>query len=170
MKNPFPALLVAGSLAVGSAGASAAGDISGSQDLTLSPDLAELLRAEMREIARGVQGVALSLAAADWTAIRDTSAQIRASYIMEKKLTKAQAVELEKTLPEPFKRLDAEFHQRAARLGAAAAAHDAELAVFHYSRLIESCAQCHAAYAARRFPGFGPGTPADSAHATHATP
>lgn len=170
MKNPFPALLVAGSLAVGSAGTCAAEGNPGNQDLTLSPDLAELLRAEMREIATGVQGIALSLAAADWTAVRDTSEKIRASYIMEKRLTKAQAAELEEALPAPFKVLDARFHQRAARLAAAAAAHDAELAVFHYSRLIESCTQCHALYAARRFPGFGPVTPVDSAHATHAAP
>ena len=73
---------------------------------------------------------------------------------MEKKLTPSQAEELERALPQRFKELDAEFHLRAQRLGAAAAAHDAELVVYHYSRLIESCTTCHAAYAGTRFPGF----------------
>jgi hypothetical protein len=123
-------------------------------NIALSPDVLNLLRAEMREIAGGVQGVALSLATADWRSIEETSTKIRASYIMEKKLTPAQANELAKALPEQFKHLDAEFHQRAEKLGAAAAAHDPELAVFHYSRLVESCVRCHASFAGKRFPGF----------------
>ena len=66
----------------------------------------------------------MALASADWKSIHVTSKHIRASYIMEKKLTEAQAKELESALPAYFKQLDAEFHQRAAKLGAAAAAHD----------------------------------------------
>jgi hypothetical protein len=59
----------------------------------------------------------------------------------------------------PFSR---EFHQRAERLGVAAAAHDPELVAFHYSRLVESCALCHAAFAKSRFPGFS--SPAQQGH------
>lgn len=154
MKTLFFAIVVIGSIVACPASTYAAESLPQSQDLMLSPDLTELLRAEMREVASGVQGVTLSLATADWKAIQDTSAKIRASYIMEKKLTVAQTSELEKALPEQFKLLDAEFHQRAERLGAAAAAHDAELVAFHYSRLLESCTRCHSAYANRRFPGF----------------
>ena len=116
----------------------------------------------MREIITGVQGIAVSLASADWQAIQEASTKIRTSYIMEKKLTPAQAKELEQALPERFKQLDAEFHQRAERLGAAAAAHDSELVAFHYSRLGESCALCHAAFAKPRFPGFS--SPAQQEH------
>jgi len=130
--------------------------------IKLSPDLQNLLRAEMREITTGVQGIAVSLASADWQSIQETSTKIRTSYIMEKKLTPAQAKELEQALPERFKQLDAEFHQRAERLGGAAAAHDPELVAFHYSRLVESCALCHAAFARSRFPGFL--TPAQQGH------
>lgn len=57
--------------------------------IKLSPDLQNLLRAEMREISTGVQGIAVSLASADWQAIQETSTKIRTSYIMEKKLTPA---------------------------------------------------------------------------------
>jgi len=126
------------------------------QAVELSPSLLDVLRAEMRALAEGVQSIALALPTADWKTIQDTSSKMQASYIMEKKLTPAQAKELAQVLPAHFKQLDTEFHQRAARLGVAAAAHDPELVAFHYARLVESCAVCHAAYARSRFPGFAP--------------
>ena len=134
------------------------------QDIKLSPDVLNLLRAEMIEIAGGIQGVSLSLATADWISIQETSAKIQASYIMEKKLTPAQAKELGKALPEHFKQIDSEFHHRAKKLGVAAAAHDSELVAFQYSRLIETCARCHSAYAKARFPGFSPAAQLDHHH------
>lgn len=81
---------------------------------------------------------------------------------MDRKLTPAQTKELEQALPDPFKKLDAEFHQRAQKLGEAAEAHDSELVAFHFSRLIESCTVCHSAYAKSRFPGFS-----STAHQSH---
>lgn len=134
------------------------------QGIELSPDVLNLLRAEMREIAVAAQSIALSLATADWRSIEETSNNIRASYIMEKQLTANQTMELEKALPEQFKQLDAEFHQRAEKLGAAAAAHDPELVTFHYSRLIESCTRCHSAFASKRFPGFASPSQLDHHH------
>lgn len=128
-----------------------------SSDVKLSPQVLDLLRAEMREVSAGMQAMAISIASGDWRAIRDTSARIRASYIMEKKLTPAQARELETVLPPRFKALDAEFHDRAGELGAAATARDAKLVVAQYSRMLESCTTCHAAFASSRFPNFSPG-------------
>ncbi|MGD8742818.1 MAG: cytochrome c [Granulosicoccaceae bacterium] len=157
-------ILVIGSLSPAHVNTYAAEPHAPHQDVQLSPDLLNLLRAEMREIAGGVQGIALSLATADWKSIQETSEKIRASYIMEKKLTPAQAKELEQALPEQFKQLDAQFHQRAERLGMAAAAHDPELVAFQYSRLVESCALCHSAYATSRFPGFAPPVPQPHHH------
>jgi cytochrome c556 len=124
------------------------------QSIELSPALLELLRAEMREISTGMQGVSLSLATGDWKSIQDTAASIRDSYIMKKELTPAQVEELGHVLPQRFREMDAAFHGRAEKLGAAAAAHDAEGVAFHYSRMLESCAGCHAAFASHRFPGF----------------
>lgn len=155
MHNTFLAtVIIISSLAAVSVQSYAAEPHAQQGGIVLSPDVLNLLREEMREIAGGVQGVALSLATANWRSIEETSTKIRASYIMEKKLTSAQAKELDKALPEHFKRLDAEFHQRAEKLGTAAAAHDPELAVFNYSRLVESCVDCHASFAGNRFPGF----------------
>ena len=129
------------------------------QDIAVSSELRALLRAEMREIASGMQSMTLALAGADWQVIKTTSDKIRASYILEQKLTAAQRQELERKLPEQFKQLDAAFHQRAEKLAVAAAAHDAELTLFHYTRLMESCTACHTAYAKSRFPAFSPPEP-----------
>jgi cytochrome c556 len=134
------------------------------QSLALSPELRELLRAEMREISGGIQSIALLLATADWEAIQDTSAKIQASFIMKQKLTPALKEELEHALPARFKQLDADFHHRAEKLGMAAAAHDPEEIAFHYSRMLESCTQCHAEFAADRFPGFAPKVSQDHHH------
>ncbi len=131
----------------------------------LSPGLLDLLRAEMAEISKGMQGLVVALASADWPAIMATSAKLHESYIMARQLTPEQAAELERALPARFKQLDAEFHARAAKLEAAAVARDAELALFHYSRLAESCAACHSAYAVNRFPGFG--SAAEQGHHHH---
>jgi len=122
--------------------------------LDLSPELAVLLKAEMGELSEGIRAVALSLAKADWEVLEATSEKMHESYIMKKSLTPTLAAELKQKLPPAFKRLDAEFHARALKLQHAAAVRDFELSAFHFSKLVESCASCHAAYAAKRFPGF----------------
>ena len=124
--------------------------------LKLPPDLLALLQAEMREITGGVQKIPVAIAQADWETLSQTSESIRSSYIMAKALTKEQIEVLESSLPERFKQIDSEFHNRAGKLALAAQARDFELASYHYSRLIESCAQCHSLYAPARFPAFGP--------------
>ena len=128
-------------------------------DLHLSPQVRGLLQQEMREVARGTQTLAIALATADWKTLHDTAAMIRSSYIMSKQLTAVQKHELEHALPAGFKQLDAEFHARAEKLALAAEARDHELAAFHYSRLVESCAVCHSGYARSRFLGFAAFTP-----------
>jgi len=123
-------------------------------DLPLSPQLVELLREEMRALLAGMQSLAAGIATADWGSVAETSAQISASYLLDRKLAPAQRTELETSLPEHFKRLDSGFHLEAKKLEAAAARHDQQLASFHYYRLLESCTTCHALYAPARFPGF----------------
>lgn len=157
MKDLIPAsILVLLSVLAGTAQVGAAEPRAANHGITLSPDLLQLLRDEMREVAGGVQGIAVAIATGDWQSIQEASAKMRASYIMERKLTPGQARELEAALPEQFKRLDAGFHQRAEKLGAAAQAHDAELVAFQYARLLETCADCHAEFAGARFPALSP--------------
>ena len=162
--NLLTAIAVIGSLAAGSANNYAAEDHHANQGISLSPPLLNLLRTEMRELASGVQGIPLSLATGDWKSIHATSVKIRDSYIMAQELTPAQASELGEALPEHFKHLDAEFHHRAEKLAEAAAAHDPERVAFQYSRLLESCAGCHSAFASERFPGFARRAPQGHHH------
>lgn len=160
MRNKTSATLIAlAGLLLGSP-APAQHEAAASEDVQLSPQLRGLLQEEMREVARGTQTLVIALASADWKTVADTSAKIRASYILEKKLTAAQRHELERALPAGFKQLDAEFHARAEKLMHAAEARDHELAAFHFSRMVERCAACHSAYAKARFPGFATLTPA----------
>jgi len=126
------------------------------ESLVLQPDLLVLLQAEMREITIGVQKIPVAIAQADWETLAQTGKSIQSSYIMAGALTKEQAEALETGLPARFKQIDSEFHARAGKLAHAAQARDFELASYHYSRLIESCAQCHSLYAKTRFPAFGP--------------
>ena len=128
-------------------------------DLQLSRDLRTLLQTEMREIAGASQAVVMSFVMGDWQSIQHISEQIRASYVMERNISDSQKQELEDKLPDHFKRLDAEFHARAERLGLAAAAEDPEIVAFHYYRMLETCATCHAAFAKSRFPGFSSEAP-----------
>ena len=124
------------------------------KDINFSTELLALIRAEMLEIAGGIQTISLSIAVADWDTIQKTSIKLRDSYIMDQNLSTQQAQELKEILPENFKLLDAEFHQRADKLGIAAQNKDPEMVAFHYSRLVENCIHCHSAYARTRFPGF----------------
>ena len=132
--------------------------------LKLPPDLMGLLNAEMREITAGVQLVPLAIAQADWETLHKTGESIRSSYIMAKALSKEQIEVLGSSLPARFKQMDSEFHHRAGSLAQAAQARDFELVNYHYSRLIEGCAQCHALYAKDRFPGFGPEKEEEQGH------
>lgn len=131
--------------------------------LALSPELLELLREEMQGISGGVQALVPAIATGDWKTIAEISARIRASYIMEQKLTAAQKEELEAALPEVFKLMDANFHREAGNLGRVAEARDAELTVFYFFRMVESCVACHSAYATTRFPNLAAGG-ADELH------
>jgi cytochrome c556 len=133
---------------------SLAGDKETKPTIDLSPELIALLRAEMAELSGGIQSIALFIATADWKAIEETSDKMHGSYIMKQSLTQPQAMELKRKLPHEFKQLDAAFHARAKQLGHAAASEDPELVAFHYSRLVETCAGCHSAFAKKRFPGF----------------
>ena len=126
------------------------------EHLKLPPELLALLQAEMREITVGVQKIPVAIAQADWDTLSQTGESISSSYIMAKALSAEQVEVLKSSLPARFKRIDSEFHNRAGKLAQAAQARDFELVNYHYSRLVESCAQCHSVYAKARFPGFGP--------------
>jgi hypothetical protein len=148
--------LLLASLAITSIALHAEGKEQHAEALVLPADLLALLQAEMREITVGVQVIPVALAQGDWETLEKTGKSIQTSYIMAKALTGEQKKILKSELPTGFKQLDAAFHSRAGKLAHAAEARNFELVSYHYSRLIEGCAQCHAVYAKDKFPGFGP--------------
>ena len=165
MKTRFPAavLAIAGLVAV-VAPARSADPQPGTRNIELSTPTLELLRQEMQLIAGDMQNLAGAISTGDWHAIREAGRRIGDSYVMAQRLTPSQAAELEAALPARFKALDAEFHARAARLSVAAGEHDIELVIFHYARLLEGCAACHAGFAADRFDGFSAREPRTHGH------
>jgi hypothetical protein len=150
------------SLSIASSATRAGDGEAHAETLALPPDLMALLQAEMREISIGMQKIPVAIAQADWDTLLQTGEAIRSSYIMARALSAEQSETLESGLPARFKQLDSEFHARAGELARAAGDRDFELASYHYSRLVESCAVCHSLYAKTRFPGFGPA--AEQAH------
>ncbi len=123
-------------------------------DVQMSADLRKLLQEEMLELLTGTQTIAASLPVANWKGITVTSARMRHSYVLERKLTRSQEDELSR-LPDEFKALDEAFHLRAEKLERAAAARDAEAVAFQFSRLLETCTTCHTKFANTKFPAFG---------------
>lgn len=154
-------LLVLASLAGPTTGA-APPEASGQSCLSMSADLLELYRAEMRQLLLGTQAIALALPTGDWEGIIATSRQMQESYVLEGELTDAQVREIA-GFPESFQELDQAFHARTERLAAAAAGKDAESAAYQFSRLLETCAVCHSRFAQERFPTF-PSTPRGEHH------
>jgi hypothetical protein len=152
----FTVCILLASLSITSGTIRAEGVEQDGEAIVLQPDLLALLQAEMREITIGIQKIPVAIAQADWETLVQTSESIQSSYIMAKALTKEQAEALESGLPARFKQIDSDFHKRAGDLAQAAEAKNFELASYHYSRLVESCAQCHSLYATTRFSGFGP--------------
>jgi hypothetical protein len=121
----------------------------------LSPELRQLLVKEMQLIDAGMGQLLSAISAGDWKSIETIATKIQHSFILKQQLTEHQLHELHGTLPGEFVRMDVQFHETAGKLAAIAADRDAELATFYYSRLVDGCVNCHAAFAAQRFPGLG---------------
>jgi len=127
--------------------------------LALSPKLRAALQAEMVAVRDHTAQLATRIPSGEWPAVAEHAGRIRDGYIMKQKLSHAEMVQLEERLPAEFQALDAAFHRHADGLARAAHAHDYELAVFYFARLLDGCGGCHARYASHRFGGFA-GAPA----------
>ena len=125
-----------------------------STTLALSAGLAALVSDEMLAIEEGLGVLMPAIAAGDWQLVVQTAERIEKSYILAQRLTAEQLEELERVLPPRFEALDSAFHGSAGKLARAARERDAELAVFHSYKLMETCVECHATFASTRFPGF----------------
>ena len=128
--------------------------------LAAAPHLQKLLREEMQALQEAMRTLASALPQGDFATIARTAKAMHDSFIFQQKLTEKDKHLLLEQLPADFVQLDQAFHQRAAKLHAAATSHDIELSVYHGSRLLESCVQCHQQFATQRFPALQADTPA----------
>lgn len=125
-----------------------------SEGFGLSEGTMELLRQEMRALTVDVNTLPAAIATGDWETVADTAGRMQASYIMEQELSESQRMELSRSLPDHFKHLDAAFHREAGELQRAARQGDADIVTFRFQRMLNTCTDCHVAYAPSRFPGF----------------
>lgn len=122
--------------------------------LHLSPKLRAALVAEMVGLKQGAGELAALLATGEWEAAAVRAERVRDSYIMKEKLSPPERAELVHALPADFVALDGRFHRHAGGLAQAARARDADLAVFHYTKMLEGCMSCHSRYATHTLSGF----------------
>lgn len=125
-----------------------------SAKLELSPELAVLLRKEMKAIDGGMKELLSALSGGEFENAAKIARDLEATYILRQSLTKPQMKELHTRVPKGFLTMDHAFHARAGRLAKAADAQDGEVAAFYYSELVQACVGCHSHYATERFPGF----------------
>lgn len=120
--------------------------------LSDQPHLQTLLREEMRALQTAMSKLASALPQGDWLTLATTAKAMHDSFIFEQKLSPKDRDILHHHLPPEFIHLDQGFHQRASWLHKAAIAKDAELSLYHFSRLLDTCMQCHQRFATHRFP------------------
>jgi hypothetical protein len=116
------------------------------------PHLRTLLVEEMRALQQALNRIVIALPQGEWTKVAASAKGIHDSFIFQKKLTPKDRDILHHRLPAEFVHLDLGLHQRAARLQESAMHADAELSIYHLSRMMEACIQCHKRFATHRFP------------------
>ncbi len=141
-----------------------AGDTSEAPVLPLPPKHRAALMAEMAGVKEGVVELSGLIATGEWKAAAQRAERVRDSFIMKQKLSRAEIEELERALPADFIEIDSQFHRHADGLAHAAMAHNYELEVFYYSRMMEACGACHERYATHVFKGFKPSNRAEAVH------
>lgn len=118
------------------------------------PHLQTLLREEMRALQQALNKIVTALPQGQWMVVAASAKGIHDSFIFQQKLTPKDKHILHDRLPPEFVHLDQGLHQRAAMLQEAAAHESAELSVYHLSRMVEMCMQCHQRFAVHRFPAL----------------
>jgi len=120
--------------------------------LAEQPKLRGLLRQEMRALQEALVTMSRALPQGDWQTLATTAGKVHDSFIFQQQLTEEDRKTLRQALPEGFINLDKALHLRASKLQQAANERNAELSLFHFSRLMEACITCHSSYATHRFP------------------
>ena len=120
----------------------------------LTPRLKGLLADEMQQVAEATGQIALAIAAGDHASVSQLAAAVRDSFILKQSLTEQDKKDLMGAVPAEFVALDRYFHELAGKLAMQADVKDSELQNFYFSRMLATCTECHAQFAADQFPGF----------------
>lgn len=120
----------------------------------LTPRLKVLLTDEMQQVAEATGDIALAIASGDHENVHRLAAAVRDSFILKQSLTEQDKKDLMNAVPAEFVALDRSFHELAGSLATQAEAKNSELQNFYFSRMLETCTECHAQFATDRFPGF----------------
>ncbi len=121
---------------------------------SLSPELRDLLQKEMAALQHGMMSIIPAYISGNWGEIEHIAHKMERSYILKKNLTEEQVKELHDSLPESFIKQDQYFHYLSGMLNHAAKNKKAELVGFYFSKLGESCVNCHRQFATHKFPAF----------------
>ncbi len=124
-----------------------------SDRIQLSKKQRRMLSAEMNAVQKGMTVLSIAIPAGRWNEIAEIAGKMNEGYIM-KKLSSAEVEEFNLVLPEGYKEINLEYHEMADNIMKAAKSRRGEQVNFFFYRLNESCMQCHAKYAKKRFPGF----------------
>jgi len=133
----------------------------------LSPELRALLKQEMQALQSGMVAVIPAFVSGDLSTVEKIARNMKDSFILRQAITQEQMHELHSTLPEPFIKMDQEFHYFAGMLSHTAKRKNLELVNFYISKLTESCVACHSQYATHKFPGLSSGKTMGDHHGEH---
>lgn len=121
---------------------------------SLSPELRTLLGKEMAALEKGMKEIIPAYISGDMSKIVHIANNIKNSYVLKQNITEQQKHELMNKLPRSFLALDKKFHGYGAMLAHVAEDNHNELVGFYFSRLTDTCVECHSQYASHKFPAF----------------
>jgi hypothetical protein len=120
----------------------------------LTPKLKELIQEEMVQMINSADEITTAIVIGDHDTIAEEATKIVNGFILKRSLTDKDKKDLKKAVPPAFLKLDATFHQTAAKLLQAAQKKDSELEGFYLAKMLGNCVTCHSTYASDKFPGF----------------
>lgn len=86
--------------------------------------------------------------------VADKAQAIHDSFIIKKEMKPEDKERLIESVPEKFVKRDKEFHELSAELAAAAFNGNKSLQIKNFTKMVNSCVDCHSHHATHRFPGF----------------
>jgi len=119
---------------------------------TLSSEVRGKFVHEMQYIEKEVQKLFSNMVKGNYEVISKTAMDIQSSYIIKRKLTEEQRVELKEKMSKEFIQLDKHFYESAGKLAVAAKFQDVYNMQNAFFDMTKTCLKCHSTYVTSRFP------------------